>query len=64
MTKVFYLQQVDFGGYFLSTSSQVQLLSNYMLEFIELACERAVNLQHQKMEDFKKSVMTSMMSTK
>jgi len=49
LTKIFYLQQVDFGGYFLPTQSQVQLLSNFMLEFIELACERSVTMVQQKL---------------
>ena len=42
-TQLFYIQQVDFGGYLLPTSSQVQLLSNYMFEFVELACEKSVS---------------------
>ena len=44
LTKVFYLQQVDFGGYLLPTQQQVQLLSNFMTEYIDQACERSINM--------------------
>ena len=41
------MQQIDFGGYLLPTHQQVQLLSNFMIEFMELACERSVNMTAQ-----------------